>query len=139
MRRQLYYKSLIFLVILGILLPVSTIKFEESALANSSQLPRGASENHAAVHQELSNSNWIAIIGEDKNIWCISPTSQRRQQITSDASNSVRYSMVKWSPTGTHLAFVRSRDEAIEVVSSLVVVYISNFTQLVLVEDMMGG
>jgi len=61
-----------------------------------------------AASGEQPVSNQIAIVGNDDNIWLISPDSEEMRQITTDGRG---YRFPTWAPDGRYLAFV-GPDEA---------------------------
>lgn len=57
----------------------------------------------AAASAEQPVSNRIAVVGNDDNIWLISPDGEEMRQITTDDKG---YRFPTWAPDGRYLAFV---------------------------------
>jgi Tol biopolymer transport system component len=53
-------------------------------------------------------TNEIAVVGNDKNVWLVSPDGRRRQEIT---QNGRGYKFPTWSPDGRRLAFIGPDDD----------------------------
>lgn len=52
--------------------------------------------------------NQVAFVGNDDNVWLVSPSGQNLRRITND---SQRYRFPTWSPNGNHLAFLGQDSE----------------------------
>lgn len=53
--------------------------------------------------------NQIAFVGNDNNLWLVSPDGENLQAITSDATAGGGYRAPTWSPDGQYIAFVGPR------------------------------
>jgi dipeptidyl aminopeptidase/acylaminoacyl peptidase len=84
-------------------------------------------------------SSWVVVIGEDKNVWLKDTMTLRQQQVTTDASDSIGYSSLRWSPSGDTLAFIRTEQQEIKNVNRIVLLDIGTFTQSTIVDNMLGG
>ncbi len=62
-----------------------------------------ATTSEEAVSGETPLYNSIAFIGNDDNLWLVSPDGQNQRYLTEDGSN---YRMPAWSPDGRYLAFI---------------------------------
>jgi len=73
---------------------------DEIAAAISGESSADISQNNSII------LNQIAFIGNDSNVWLVSPDGQQKRALTNDAEGEFGYSFPTWAPDGKHIAFI---------------------------------
>ena len=78
----------------------------------------------AGLGDQSVHPNQIAFIGNDNNVWLVSPDGENLQALTSDAGGDFGYRFPTWSPDGRHLAFIGPYQ------NQVIALYVSAFEEM---------
>lgn len=109
-------------------------------LLGSNDVTAANANSRLIVTSQVDTQSWIAYIGADYNIWLVHPDGSGSGQLTADASNSLKYQSLKWSPDGMYLAFSREEmDENYNATVQVKVLRVDNLSIIQTVQDTSGG